>query len=48
MRHVVAGLDYIVLGLICFALAILISAGKGGLLRRTRGVPVGKLPPLMD
>jgi len=44
LRHFVRGLDYLVLSLAVFALAILISLGKSGLLAQWIGARRGKAP----
>jgi hypothetical protein len=48
LRQIVAGLDYLVLSLSVFALAILISLAKSGALSRRIAVQEGKLPQATD
>jgi hypothetical protein len=47
-RQVVAGLDYLAIGMILFALAVLTSVFKGGVMPRGFGVRKGKLPDSVD
>lgn len=47
-RQVVAGLDYLAIGMILFALAVLTSVVKGGVMPWGFGVRKGKAPDSVD
>jgi hypothetical protein len=48
LRQLLVGLDYLAVSLALFAVALLISLGKSGILARLLSPPRGRTPPAMD